>query len=74
MKLKKKAFNLPNKKGLSIDSIYLMLSKGKRIQYKELPGQFVYLRSDTVKGEYEARFISNFRLLNQLIHVSYAVN
>lgn len=69
--VKEESIQFAEQERISIDSIYLMLSKGKRIQYKELPGQFVYLRSDTVKGEYEARFISN-SVVESINYVSYA--
>lgn len=42
---------------IDIDSLYVNLSKNGRINYVEISGQFVYVKSDEKSGKYLARFI-----------------
>jgi hypothetical protein len=55
---------------IDIDSLYINLSKNTRINYEEIPGQFVYVESDEKSGKYLARFIGEGK--ESINYISYS--
>ncbi|MBO9572432.1 MAG: hypothetical protein J7497_09520 [Chitinophagaceae bacterium] len=47
------------KTGISIDSVYSLLTTGREINFKELKGSFAYIKADTAIDEHVAGFISD---------------
>ncbi|MFT3945526.1 MAG: hypothetical protein QM763_01015 [Agriterribacter sp.] len=58
---------------IDIDSLYARLSKEKRINYKEIPGQFNYIKSDEKSGRYLAKFIGR-NMGKEINYISYGNN
>ena len=56
---------------IAIVSIYFNLSNGRRLNYQEAPGQFIYLESNANTDRYLARFTTR-EIMQQVDYTSYS--